>query len=327
MAKPVLDPRTNIDERALTVTGKRPSFAGIVSIRPDVSGKPYAAIFPPRRRVTTQRQMLASLWFKYMAYVYKITHSFFIENYRAQALGLWLQPRDIFTAAMSGRLFGFIDESGKKFFSTAMRRDMTESLDVLAQVPGAILFRGVQYWDGLLPGEVGQVLRIDADGLPHWSNIGDAVASESRTSGLIAQFYHSGQGAGLQTIRGFVTAIRLAGTAFSSVIWSVYSPARAHSAAVRLHFDRAGSDGGNYRHVLKSHVVKTDGSLVVHNTIDRVEPAPPPGGSEVYVWGIGDFLHDVDRVGLVLVYERLGSAPEDTNNSNSHLWFYEVNRW
>lgn len=327
MAKIKLDPRDNIQERALTRMGKRPSLAGVVSIRPDASGKPYAAIFPPKRRTTTQRQYLIQLWMKYMAYVYKVTDAFFIDNYRSQALGLWLQPRDIFFAAHSGRLFGFTDENGKKYFSFAARKDMSESLDILAQTPGAILFRNTEYWDGLAPGEPGQVLRIGFGGLPVWSNISEAVSSEARTSGLAVQFYHVGQGAGLSDVLGGIKAVRFVGTATSSFTWSVYSPASAHEALARLYFERAGGDSGDYRHSLVVHVVKSDGSLVRHSEEIRTDPAPPPGEGTVYTFNLGAFLYDPDRVSLLLVYKRHGATPEDTNNSYSYLWFWEVYRW
>lgn len=327
MAKVKLDPRDNISERALTIEGKRPSFAGVISIRPDASGEPYAAIFPPKRRTTTQRQFLIQLWMKYMAYAYKVTDAFFIDNYRNQALGLWLQPRDIFFAAHAGRLFGFTDENGKKYFSAAARKDMSESLDILAQAPGSILYRNVEYWDGLAPGEPGQVLRIGFGGLPAWSNISEAVSSEARTSGLASQFYYAGQGAGLTNVFNEIRAVRIVGTATSDFTWSVYSPIGAHSALVRLYFRRDGSDGGDYWHGLESYIVKSDGSFVLHSEENRADPAPAPNTGVVYTFELPPFLYDPDRVSLVLVYRRAGAAPDDSNNSNSYLWFWEVYRW
>lgn len=327
MAKLKLDPRNNIRERALTVTGKRPSFAGAISIRPDAAGKPYAAIFPKKRHAATQKEFLNRLWMKYMAYVYKVTDAFFVENYKSQALGLWLQPRDIFFAAHSGRLFGFTDENGKKYFSAAARKDMSESLDILAQVPGSILYRNTEHWDGLAPGEPGQVLRIGFGGLPTWSNVSEAVSSEARSSGLAAQFYHVGQGAGTAELSIGVRGITLVGTAKSTVRFSVYSPVGAHQAAVRLYIWRAGNDGGDYAHTLTASIVKSDGSIIQHSSEARQDPAPVPGSGAVYTFSLPGFLYDPDRVSLLLQYIRYGADPDDTNNSYSYLWFWEVYRW
>lgn len=43
-----------------------------------------------------------------------------------------------------------------------------EGLDVLGQTPGSILYRDADRWRALEPGNPGEVLAIDVDGMPGW---------------------------------------------------------------------------------------------------------------------------------------------------------------
>lgn len=45
---------------------------------------------------------------------------------------------------------------------------LREALDVLGQTPGSILYRDQDRWRALEPGNIGDVLAIDTDGMPGW---------------------------------------------------------------------------------------------------------------------------------------------------------------
>lgn len=46
--------------------------------------------------------------------------------------------------------------------------DLQAMLDILGSTPGSILVRGPDRWIALLPGQVGDVLSINAGGIPQW---------------------------------------------------------------------------------------------------------------------------------------------------------------
>lgn len=52
--------------------------------------------------------------------------------------------------------------------SEDLAQRIREGLDVLGQTPGSILYRDEDRWRALEPGEIGQVLAIDTDGMPGW---------------------------------------------------------------------------------------------------------------------------------------------------------------
>lgn len=77
-----------------------------------------------------------------------------------------LYPRDVLLAAMRGRLYHWVDETGWKWYSMAAIGDISESLDVLAQQIGSVLVRATDRWRSPPPGALDDVLTYKGDALP-----------------------------------------------------------------------------------------------------------------------------------------------------------------
>lgn len=45
---------------------------------------------------------------------------------------------------------------------------INQALDILGATPGSILIRTTTGWEALPPGTLGQILVINADGIPEW---------------------------------------------------------------------------------------------------------------------------------------------------------------
>ncbi len=78
-------------------------------------------------------------------------------------------PRDLIIASMRGRLFAIqLDDKGW-YYPLAAARDISESLDIIAQWKGSLLVRGDDLWIPLRLGEPDQLLTVDAaTGMPVW---------------------------------------------------------------------------------------------------------------------------------------------------------------
>lgn len=80
-----------------------------------------------------------------------------------------LAERDFLIIQLFTRAFYIIMPNGKRVYSMASLQDTSQLLDVLSQTPGSLLFKGPDWWTGLLIGTPGQVLTAGAGGLPEWA--------------------------------------------------------------------------------------------------------------------------------------------------------------
>lgn len=102
----------------------------------------------------------------------------FLQAQYAQAVkGTALLPRDLMTMVMYGRFCGIKWPDGRSIYPMTARQDISESLDILAQVPGSMLFRGADWWEAVPLGLPGQVLTINpaGDGIS-WEDSGQSLA-------------------------------------------------------------------------------------------------------------------------------------------------------
>lgn len=76
--------------------------------------------------------------------------------------GSGLYPRDVMLAAMRGRLYSWIDDTGWKWFSVAAMQDISDTLDILAQTVGNVLVRASDRWRAAEEGSPGDVLTQQA---------------------------------------------------------------------------------------------------------------------------------------------------------------------
>lgn len=77
-----------------------------------------------------------------------------------------LYPRDIILKAMRGRYAWWIDDAGWKWFPMAAIQNVSDTLDVLGQTVGDILYRAADRWRGLTAGAAGEVLTAQGPGQP-----------------------------------------------------------------------------------------------------------------------------------------------------------------
>jgi hypothetical protein len=70
---------------------------------------------------------------------------------------------------MYGTFFALQFGPNEVIYPMAAQTEVSESLDILGQSVGSILIRTVDQWVILPPGTTGQVLEMQASGLPGWS--------------------------------------------------------------------------------------------------------------------------------------------------------------
>lgn len=84
--------------------------------------------------------------------------------------GTGMYPRDIILSAMRGRLYSWVDQTGKKWHSMAAIQDISDSLDVLAQNIGDVLVRAADRWRAPPAGLIGDTLTYQGpDDPPIWT--------------------------------------------------------------------------------------------------------------------------------------------------------------
>ncbi len=72
--------------------------------------------------------------------------------------GTGLYPRDIMIKAMRGRLLYWTDEDGMTWYPMAAIKDISDTLDILAQTIGSVLVRATDRWRAPDPGNFDDVL-------------------------------------------------------------------------------------------------------------------------------------------------------------------------
>lgn len=325
MAKLVWEGIKYDSDWSLTVAGKRPSFSRLLYVTQDNWGRPSVRAWPRQSvaRPVPERVLAARQFIKYSAYIYKITHPYFTDQYRSQSMSWWLMPRDIFTAALAGRLWYFTAPNGRKIFSRSAKRDMSESLDILWQDVGGLLVRGVTGWEGLPVGEVGQVLVVGATGKPSWIDSSKVQASTGRIWLDGNRLYSPSNGSGSVYLNNRVLAIRMTGVATSEISFSVFSPSNEVDCSISFFCGREGSDGGNYSLEVRVYEVYSNGDLGSPFVWSGVVAAPEPGGNTVVTPSSFHLQENSSRRAIHVRIFRYGASTSDTNNSN--LCVYGVN--
>lgn len=105
-------------------------------------------------------------WLQWATYTYRYAPAKFKAELEAATLGTPYMPRDIWIASMRGTAFLLQDEHGRTYYPMTARQDISESLDVLAQLPGDMLFRSSGLWVPIHGGSAGQVLTYADDSTP-----------------------------------------------------------------------------------------------------------------------------------------------------------------
>lgn len=140
---------------------RRPSLRGKVMF--DITnGQERARAWPkPRGPAKTPSEKDRQEWFRQAQWATKYWEPR-MQYFCAKAVaGTALLPRDLMTMIMAGRAYFYTRTDGTRIYSFAMVKDVSESLDVIGQTPGDILFRGPKSWLALPGGEDKSVLTYD----------------------------------------------------------------------------------------------------------------------------------------------------------------------
>lgn len=106
--------------------------------------------------------------FRNVAKVIKYIDPEIQRQFREAVAGTPLLPGDLLTAMIYNRLTGVLLPDGTRLYPMPARQDVSASLDAISQLPGYMLIRGEEFWEGIPPGEDGEVLQWQADTGPAW---------------------------------------------------------------------------------------------------------------------------------------------------------------
>lgn len=149
---------------------RRPSFRGRVMY--DVSrGVLRARSWPKKRgKPKNQHTIEQNEWFRQAQWATKFWPPALVDQITQAVKGTPLLPRDIMTMQMGNRMFMISTADGRKIYPVIAMTEVSESLDVISQIPGSMLIRGPQFWYGILPGPAGYVLTSTGeDAEPVWA--------------------------------------------------------------------------------------------------------------------------------------------------------------
>lgn len=109
--------------------------------------------------------------------LWRVTAPELQKVFTESAKGSPFLPRDLYTAAMYGRLFQLqFEGTGRVMSSMAQRKDVSESLDTLGSVSGMALVRGAELWEAADPAPDGYVLASNGPGAaPSFRNVAAAT--------------------------------------------------------------------------------------------------------------------------------------------------------
>jgi hypothetical protein len=306
---------------------KNPSFkppAGVY-VQETPAG-PSLRRWPSRMPGRSEEFYIAREFLQAVNVMYKLTDREVLEQYRRFALGTFLFPRDIMASAVSGRLFSITLPNGRVLYSVRAREVMSQSLDILSMVNGAMLYRAPWGWDALLPATAGYVLRLNASGLPEWSPPED-VASFAR-SGIFTglDLRGSGQGSGSRVLTNRRFAIEMVGTATSEATMYLRIASGRRSLSSRFLFENIAQSGGNVvRLQFTLRVFDRDGVSGLYTLQAENYTVPAQGQTFAVDAVFEDFVVPDGDGAVALTVVRYGASPDDTHNGiiGFYLVFWE----
>lgn len=167
--------------------GRAPSLYGSVVVD-TVHGKLRIRKWPEKR--PGKRAPVNEYWTDWLRQVmalYKYAQPSEVQIWRAAVHGLPVKITDIYTAVMRGTMWNLAGPDGTIYYSARLRERVSNSLDSITQLPGGMLVRGEQLWQGITPaGSSGLVLFTNDTVIPQWGTPEDAGLARSAL-GRIAQ--------------------------------------------------------------------------------------------------------------------------------------------
>lgn len=155
--------------------GRDPSFRGVLMMDA-FNGQLRVRAWPGKRRkrITQAERDLQDAFRKAMKTA-KQWPPDMQADYRKAVEGTALLPTDLIMMTIYGNAFAIKLDDGRTLYSMITRAKVSESLDIISQVPGTILARGETYWGEVPPGTEGQVLLMSADHMPYWADVATAI--------------------------------------------------------------------------------------------------------------------------------------------------------
>jgi hypothetical protein len=157
-----------------------PSFTGRVMVD-TVRGVLRVRKWPRKRgKPTNPTTLWWNDWFRQANFLAKYADAMSMRRAIEMTEGTPLYPRDVLLSAMRGRLYSWVDDTGWKWYPVAAQRDISESLDVLAQAIGSVLVRATDRWRAPPAGVVGDVLTYQgAVAPPVWTGAPGGVVQSN----------------------------------------------------------------------------------------------------------------------------------------------------
>lgn len=154
------------DDNYGKVRPRKPSFRGQAYAYVS-GGEVRVAAWPAKRKRGHRSQLTEEQeWFRQAQWASKYWPAQMQAQCAEAVKGTPLMPRDIMTMIMAGRAFCWVSEDGWKVYSVAARNDVSESLDVISQYPGSMLFRNSELWVPITGGTPGYKLTYKGENVP-----------------------------------------------------------------------------------------------------------------------------------------------------------------
>lgn len=150
--------------------GRRPSNRGVFYqyVR---NGLEITARWPSKvNRNKSPAALERQEYFRQVQWAFKYSDPSIQRDYTEAVAHTPLLPRDLFNAAIYGRLLRIRTPEGLLYVSVQAMSNVSETLDFITSVPGSILIRASEGWVGLSPANAGDVLTLElSSGLPAWA--------------------------------------------------------------------------------------------------------------------------------------------------------------
>lgn len=167
--------------RSTKAEPKPPSFRGAIVVD-QTRGSLRIRAWPRKRGTPKHPDVIRTTgWFSWTIRAWNVLPSRVRMDAAAMAHRTPWLPRDLWLAAMAGRLWAIDLEDGTTIWPMAAIHTLSESLDILTKTPGALIARGASLWVPIDPGPAGYVLTSSGpDAVPSWqpsAAAGDAPSS------------------------------------------------------------------------------------------------------------------------------------------------------
>lgn len=307
-------PRGRLDPRAYY---KPPVFRGSIHIA-FVDDRAYARKNPrPYGRPRSEKQKAAIDWFRATNQAWKYLPPRVKDGYKAAAIGALLQPRDLFFAHMAGRLFWLTTEEGIKMYPLGALEDLSETLDIIAQLPGSLIVRAELLWTSLPPGPAGYVLTSRGPGLtPEYQPI--PTPPLAMTSNYLSplMFTLSGSGVSRLILQYGAEVIQFTTTAVGYAAAHIPVPPAATRFSFTIYHSAITPGSGNI--VWEFAIAPRSLNNPPGTFVTQTRTAPGPSGTALHQISPSEpFELPPNTTFITLRFRRYGDHPDDTFNQNS----------